>query len=73
MSRVAALGAPRQLAGFALAGVTVLPADTDDDVRRVWRTLDPEVSVIILTSAARQALGGLLDERSEVMWATLLD
>jgi vacuolar-type H+-ATPase subunit F/Vma7 len=54
---VAAIGAEPLIRGYALAGVRLYPAATDDDARTAWRSLPPGVDLVILTAAAGQALG----------------
>lgn len=71
MSRIAAIGAPRELDGFTLAGVELIAADDVADVRTAWSRLDSDVAVLILTPAAERALEDLLPLRSDVIWATL--
>jgi vacuolar-type H+-ATPase subunit F/Vma7 len=56
MGRVAALGERARVAGLALAGAVVLIADDPDAVRRAWRTLPDGIDLVILTSAAAEAL-----------------
>ncbi len=51
-----ALGEEQAVAGFALAGVRVIPADGADEVRQGWSELS-DAAVIILTAAAAEALG----------------
>lgn len=55
-ARVAAIGALTLVRGFALAGALVLPAEEPDDVRGTWRSLPPEVGLVLLTQPAAQAL-----------------
>jgi vacuolar-type H+-ATPase subunit F/Vma7 len=57
MGRVAVIGEDVAIAGYALAGAVVLPADSDDDVRRQWAGLADDVEVVILTPAAAAAMG----------------
>lgn len=57
MTEVAAIGAELEVAGFALAGARVYPADADEKVRAAWRDLPDTVAVVILTAAAADALG----------------
>jgi vacuolar-type H+-ATPase subunit F/Vma7 len=57
MGQVAALGERARVAGFALAGVSVLPAENPQAVREAWRALPAAVSLVILTPAAAEALG----------------
>ncbi|MEV0304305.1 hypothetical protein [Streptomyces prasinus] len=56
MGRVAALGERARVAGLALAGAVVLVADDPEAVRRGWRSLPDGVDLVILTSAAAEAL-----------------
>lgn len=56
MSRVAAIGRPSEVAGFALAGALVLPARTEAEVRAAWAGLPDDVVVVVLTTRASQAL-----------------
>ena len=57
MSEVVAIGAQQQVAGFALAGARVYPADSAEQARAAWRALPDTVAVVILTEAAADALG----------------
>ncbi|MCF4136745.1 hypothetical protein L1856_07535 [Streptomyces sp. Tue 6430] len=61
MGRVAALGERSRMAGLALAGAVVLPADDPEAVRRAWRGLPDGVDLVILTPAAAAALHRDLD------------
>ena len=56
MSEVAAIGSGSQVAGFALAGARVYPADDVDEVRAAWQALPAPVAVVILTQAAATVL-----------------
>ena len=57
VGRVAALGERSGVAGLALAGVVVVVAEAPEAVRRGWRSLPDDVDLVILTSAAAEALG----------------
>ncbi|MBF4994961.1 hypothetical protein ITX31_12660 [Arthrobacter gandavensis] len=59
---IAALGAPAILAGYELAGALLVPADSDEDVRRAWSQLPEGTAVVILTSDAAAALNGSLND-----------
>ncbi len=61
MSEVAAIGAPALVAGFALAGARVYPAESPEQTLSAWHALPGTVAVVILTDAAAGALG---DERT---------
>jgi vacuolar-type H+-ATPase subunit F/Vma7 len=56
MSSVAAIGAQPDVAGFALAGALVYPAEHADEVQAAWHELPDAVTVVILTEAAASAL-----------------
>ncbi|MFF6772899.1 hypothetical protein ACFY8W_04975 [Streptomyces sp. NPDC012637] len=43
--------------GLALAGVDVFEAERAKDVREAWWSLPDDVSLVILTPAAAEALG----------------
>ena len=59
MGRAAALGEDARIAGFALAGVPTLVAETAEDVRRAWAELPADVVLVLLTPAAAAALDDL--------------
>jgi vacuolar-type H+-ATPase subunit F/Vma7 len=56
MGGVAAIGAEPLIRGYGLAGVRLLPAETDDEVRTAWNLLESGVDLVILTAAAARAL-----------------
>ncbi|GAA2244256.1 MULTISPECIES: hypothetical protein [Kitasatospora] len=62
MGAVVALGERTRVAGWSLAGVTVLVADQPEAVRRAWADLPEGVELVILTPAAGRALGSALSE-----------
>jgi len=55
--RIAALGEDARIAGFALAGVPTVRAETADAVRRAWAELPADVVLVLLTPTAAAALG----------------
>jgi vacuolar-type H+-ATPase subunit F/Vma7 len=57
MGQVVAIGAEPIIRGYALAGVRLFPADTDDEIRSAWSDLPAGVELVILTAAAERALG----------------
>lgn len=71
MSRIVALGEDDRLEGFALAGASVIQATTDDEIRRAWDGLDPDVGFVILSTRASQVLDPLFGNRSDVLTAVL--
>ncbi len=71
MNTIVAIGATHEIEGFALAGVDVAIATTDDELTRAWRELDENVGLVILTSCAADRLEFLLDERPDVLTAVM--
>jgi vacuolar-type H+-ATPase subunit F/Vma7 len=63
MARVAVIGELTRVQGFALAGAVVVAAEGPEAVRAAWSSLDEEVAVVVLTSAAAAALGEGLEPR----------
>ncbi|MEU7872110.1 hypothetical protein [Dactylosporangium sp. NPDC049140] len=57
VATVAAIGAEAAIRGYAVAGVTVLPAGDPIAVRAAWQSLDPDVAVVVLTAQAARVLG----------------
>ncbi|MEU9836437.1 hypothetical protein AB0D67_33295 [Streptosporangium sp. NPDC048047] len=55
---MAIIGEAVRVTGYGLAGALVLPAEDPGEVRAVWRDLDPDVAVAILTPRAAAALAG---------------
>jgi vacuolar-type H+-ATPase subunit F/Vma7 len=62
VARIAAVGEDARIAGFALAGALIVPAETPDDVRAAWEALPADVGLVVLTPAAATALAPDLDD-----------
>jgi len=58
MGRIAVLGDPVPVQGWALAGLLIIPAGSASDVRAAWADLPPDVELVLVTMAAAQALRG---------------
>jgi vacuolar-type H+-ATPase subunit F/Vma7 len=71
MSRVAAIGDARRVAGFALAGVEVHVAETSVAAHDAWDELGVGVGLVILTPQAAADLERRLSEREDILWVTL--
>ena len=71
MPTVAGLGELSRLEVYSLAGVGVLAAETDDDVRLGWQALNPEATIVLLTPKAASALGHRLTEPGAPMSVVL--
>ena len=54
--RIAAIGERAAIEGFGLAGVLVCAARTPAEVLAQWRSLPPDVALVILTPAAAPAV-----------------
>jgi vacuolar-type H+-ATPase subunit F/Vma7 len=59
---VVVIGEPALVAGYAMAGAIPVPAQSSDDVLRAWDSLPSGTTLVILTAAAADALGGRLRE-----------
>jgi vacuolar-type H+-ATPase subunit F/Vma7 len=57
MARAAVIGEATRTAGFSLVGATVLPAETQDEVRAAWLSLPADIAVVVLTPSAAAWLG----------------
>lgn len=60
MGRVLVIGERARVAGFALAGADVRPADDAAAVSRAWPTDISDVAVVVLTPQAAAILGSQL-------------
>lgn len=70
-SRIVAIGEPATVQGFALAGVQVLAAESPDAVRTAWAGLPDDVALVILSSAAEQALAAAASVTSSPLVAVM--
>jgi vacuolar-type H+-ATPase subunit F/Vma7 len=59
---IVVIGEPALVAGYAMAGATIMPVRGPDEVRRAWETLPSGTTLVILTASAADALGGRLSE-----------
>jgi vacuolar-type H+-ATPase subunit F/Vma7 len=67
MARAAVIGEATRTAGFALAGATVLPAETQDEARAAWLSLPADIAVVVLTPSAAAWLGEALRSRPDAL------
>jgi vacuolar-type H+-ATPase subunit F/Vma7 len=67
MSRAAVIGEATAVQGFALAGAVVCPAEDQDEAAAAWRSLPPDIVVVVLTARAASWLGEMLQRRSAVL------
>lgn len=67
MARVAVIGEALRIEGFALAGAVVCPAGNHEEADEAWRSLPPDIAVVVLTPAAAGCLAGQLAQRPEVL------
>jgi vacuolar-type H+-ATPase subunit F/Vma7 len=61
VSAIAVIGERERVRGFAFAGVRVAAAEEPAAVRAAWEALGEDVTLVILTAAARRALGPELE------------
>jgi vacuolar-type H+-ATPase subunit F/Vma7 len=67
VSRVAVIGEPLRVLGFGLAGALTCPAGDRDEALAAWRSLPPDVAVLILTPRAAGWLAGELGQPPGVL------
>jgi vacuolar-type H+-ATPase subunit F/Vma7 len=67
MSRAAVIGEGTAVQGFALAGAVVCPAENQDEAAAAWRSLPPDIAVVVLTARAAAWLGEMLQRRRGVL------
>ena len=63
MSRAAVIGEATAVEGFTLAGAVVCPAENQDEAAAAWRSLPPDIAVVVLTARAAAWLGETLQQR----------
>jgi vacuolar-type H+-ATPase subunit F/Vma7 len=68
--KIVAIGEEERLAGYALTGVTVLPAADAESARAAWTELPSGTALVLLTPSAATALAGRARER-QLLWAVL--
>jgi vacuolar-type H+-ATPase subunit F/Vma7 len=56
MGTVVVIGKPALVDGYALAGAIVVTAEGPAETRQAWQELPADVSLVILTAAAAEAL-----------------
>ena len=57
MSRAAVIGETVRVQGYVLAGAVVYPAEDADHAHAAWRSLPPDIAVVVLTARAAAWLG----------------
>lgn len=57
VGRVTVIGEETVVAGYALAGAVVVPAEDGPAVQQAWDDLPGDVEVVVLTARAARALG----------------
>ena len=71
MSRAAVIGEAVRVQGYALAGAVVYPAEDAEQAHAVWRSLPPDIAVVVLTARAAAWLGELTWRREGVLTAVM--
>ena len=67
MSRAAVIGEAVRVQGYAMAGAVVYPAEDADQARAAWRSLPPDIAVVVLTAQAAAWLGEAPQRRDGVL------
>jgi vacuolar-type H+-ATPase subunit F/Vma7 len=67
VSRAAVIGETVRVQGYALAGAVVYPAEDADQVRAAWRSLPPDITVVVLTARAAAWLGAAPQRRDGIL------
>ena len=67
MSRAAVIGEMVRVQGYVLAGAVVYPAEDAEQARAAWRSLPPDIAVVMLTARAAAWLGAAPPRREGVL------
>ena len=67
MSGVAVIGEAVRVQGYAMAGAFVYPAEDADQARAAWRSLPPDIAVVVLTARTAAWLGEAPQRRDGVL------
>jgi len=71
MSAAVAIGDPRRLDGYALAGADVLGAATEAEVEAAWARVGEDTRLVVLTAEAHAVVAERLAERDTLVWAVM--
>jgi len=71
MSRIVALGEERDVVAFAMIGVDVIAVTDASGARDEWASLPDDVGLVILTRTSAEALGSMLHQPSQPLWAVM--
>jgi vacuolar-type H+-ATPase subunit F/Vma7 len=67
MSRAAVIGEMVRVQGYVLAGAVVHAAEDAEQARAAWRSLPPDIAVVMLTARAEAWLGAAAPRREGVL------
>jgi vacuolar-type H+-ATPase subunit F/Vma7 len=70
MSRIVAIGDELELAGYALAGVEVVPAHGPEAIQGAWNRLGSDVGLVLVTAEAVRGLPDLAG-RPDLLYVVL--
>ena len=71
MSRAAVIGEATAVEGFGLAGAVVCPAENRAEAAAAWRSLPPDIAVVVVTARAAAWLGEM-PRRRDVLPVVML-
>ncbi len=71
MATAAVIGEALEVEGYALAGVIVHAAASQDDATAAWETLPPDTALVIMTASAAAWLADRLPQRPDILTAVM--
>jgi len=71
VAKAAVIGESLAVAGYALAGCVLLPADNPDEVNSAWQALPADTVLLILTESAASWLADRLVQRPDICTAVM--
>jgi len=71
MATAAVIGEALSVEGYALAGATVLVADSQAGAAAAWDALPPDTALLVMTTRAAEWLADRLAERPAILTAVL--
>jgi len=71
MATAAVIGEALSVEGYALAGATVLVADSQAGAAAAWGALPPDTALLVMTARAAEWLADRLAERPAILTAVL--
>lgn len=70
MSRVVVIGESARVAGYGLAGASILETDTEG-AAKAWERLPDDTGLLVLTPTAAAELHDRLDRHGRLLWVVM--